>query len=141
MAIPTAAQIDESVRHGISYALSKGLTQAHCTEVDWVAFDSLRRLRSRGALGLRFYVYHPLADWQKTVTLMRHEGRGDEWLRWGGSKVVFDGSLGSRTALFYKPYLDDPCTRGIVVTDPKDLRDWMGAAEQHDDVTIVVMKV
>jgi hypothetical protein len=126
----TPAQIDGAVRRGIALALSKGLTQVHCTEVDWVAFESMRRLRPAGAPGLRFYIYHPLADWTKTRALIQEEGRGDEWLRWGGCKVVFDGSLGSRTALFYKPYLDDPCTRGIVVTQRADLLAWMGEADR-----------
>lgn len=127
---PTAAQVDGAIRRGITVALSKGLTQVHCTEVDWVVFESMRRLRATGVPGLRFYVYHPLADWEKTTALVQEEGRGDEWFRWGGSKVVFDGSLGSRTALFYKPYLDDPGTRGIVVTNRTDLRAWMGAADR-----------
>jgi predicted amidohydrolase YtcJ len=35
-------------------------------------------------------------------------------VRWGGCKVVFDGSLGSRTALMYLPYLDEPHAHGIV---------------------------
>lgn len=130
MPAPTAAQVDGAIRRGIALGLSKGVTQVHCTEVDWVTFESLRRLRPAGVPGLRFYVYHPLSDWEKTVALVQKEGRGDEWFRWGGCKVVFDGSLGSRTALFYKPYLDDPCTRGIIVTERSDLRAWMGAADR-----------
>src|SRR3546814_4006278 len=50
--------------------------------------------------------------------------------QWGGCKVVFDGSLGSRTARFYEPYADDPTTRGIIVTDPADLRRWMEGADK-----------
>jgi predicted amidohydrolase YtcJ len=44
--------------------------------------------------------------------------------------VVFDGSLGSRTALMYLPYLDEPHAHGIVVTDPKDLKAWMTGADK-----------
>jgi predicted amidohydrolase YtcJ len=43
--------------------------------------------------------------------------------------VVFDGSLGSRTALFYERYLDDPTTRGIVVTERADMFEWALAAD------------
>lgn len=126
----SAAQIDAAMRRGITLGLSKGLTQVHCTEIDWQTFESMRRLRAAGEPGLRFFVYNPLADWQKTVALVQKEGHGDEWFRWGGCKVVFDGSLGSRTALFYKPYLDDPSTHGIMVTKQDDLREWMGAADK-----------
>ena len=79
---------------------------------------------------MRFHVYNPLVDWQKTADLVAAEGRGTDWFSWGQCKVVFDGSLGSRTALFYEPYLDEPGTRGIVVTDRADLREWMLGADK-----------
>jgi predicted amidohydrolase YtcJ len=126
---PSDAQIDAAVWQGIALGLSKGVTQVHCTEIDWVAFDAIKRVRAAGAPGLRFYVYNPLADWERTAAIVKAQGKGDHWVRWGGNKVVFDGSLGSRTALFHEPYLDDPSTRGIVVTKREDLRAWMTAAD------------
>lgn len=125
----TDAQIDMAVRKGIAVALSKGVTQVHTPELEWITHDSVRRLRAAGAPGLRFYSFLPLMDWERQAALIRAEGRGDDWVRWGGCKVVFDGSLGSRTALFYEPYLDEPGTRGIIVTDPADLKQWMTAAD------------
>jgi predicted amidohydrolase YtcJ len=43
-------------------------------------------------------------------------------LRWGGLKGFVDGSLGSTTAWFYQPYLDDKKSTGLIVTDTNDLR-------------------
>jgi len=126
---PTNDQIDNAVRKGIDLALSKGVTQVHTTELEWISFDSTRRLQARGDRGIRFRHYLPLKDWERQAQLIRHEGKGDAWVQWGGCKVVFDGSLGSRTALFYEPYLDDPTTRGIVVTDSADLHRWMQGAD------------
>ena len=127
---PTPAQIDAAVRKGIELALSKGVTQVHTTELDWISFDSTRRLRVAGEPGIRFRHYLPLKDWERQADLIRREGAGDDWVQWGGCKVVFDGSLGSRTALFYDPYLDEPGTRGIIVTDPADLRRWIEGADR-----------
>jgi predicted amidohydrolase YtcJ len=127
---PTNAQIDTAVRKGIDLALSKGVTQVHTTELEWISFDSTRRLRAAGEPGIRFRHYLPLKDWERQAELIRREGKGDDWVQWGGCKVVFDGSLGSRTALFYDPYLDEPGTRGIIVTDPADLRRWMESADR-----------
>lgn len=127
---PTAAQTDAAVRKGIELALSFGVTQVHSTELDWATFESTRRLRARGEPRIRFHHYLPLKDWERQGELIRSEGTGDDWVRWGGCKVVFDGSLGSRTALFYEPYLDDPSTRGIIVTDPADLRRWIEGADR-----------
>jgi predicted amidohydrolase YtcJ len=126
---PGAAQIDAAVRRGIAQGLASGVTQVHTPELDWTTHEALTRIRAGGEPGMRFYSFTPLKDWERTAALVRERGRGDDWLRWGGCKVVFDGSLGSRTALFYEPYLDEPGTRGIVVTDPADLERWMTAAD------------
>lgn len=127
---PTPDQIDGATRQGIALALSKGVTQVHPTELEAITFDSTRRLRARGVTGLRFRHYLPLKDWETQAALIAREGRGDDWVQWGGCKVVFDGSLGSRTARFYEPYADEPGTRGIIVTDPADLRRWMLGADK-----------
>jgi len=132
----TPEQIDAVTRQGIEVALSKGVTQVHPTELETISFNSTRRLHARGETGLRFRHYLPLKDWETQAALIAKEGRGDDWVQWGGCKVVFDGSLGSRTARFYEPYLDEPGTRGIVVTDPADLKRWiMGADKAGIQVT------
>lgn len=127
---PSDAQMEAAMRRGIALGLSRGVTQVHTTEPDWHTHEALRRLRVRGETDMRFYSFTPLRDWERTAALVRDEGRGDDWVRWGGAKVVYDGSLGSRTALFYEPYLDDPATRGITVTEPADLKRWMLAADK-----------
>ncbi len=127
---PTPDQIDATVRHGIDVALSKGVTQVHPTELDTISFDATRRLRAKSETGLRFRHYLPLKNWEKQVALIKDEGRGDDWVQWGACKIVFDGSLGSRTARFYEAYADDPATRGIIVTDPADLKAWITGADK-----------
>jgi len=127
---PTPEQIDAATRQGIQLALSKGVTQVHPTELETISFDSTRRLHEKGETGIRFRHYLPLKDWETQLALIKREGRGDDWVQWGACKVVFDGSLGSRTARFYEPYADDPSTRGIIVTDPEDLRRWIQGADK-----------
>ncbi|HEY0624073.1 amidohydrolase [Sphingomonas sp.] len=127
---PTPGQIDAATRRGIDLALSKGVTQVHPTELETNSFDSTRRLRAKGETGLRFRHYLPLKDWEAQAALIKEEGRGDDWVQWGACKVVFDGSLGSRTARFYEPYHDEPGTRGVIVTDPGDLKRWITGADK-----------
>lgn len=130
-AIParTEAQVEAAIRKGIALGLSKGVTQVHCPELDWDTLNAVRRMRGKGETDLRFYVFTPLRDWDKTAALVKEEGFGDDWVRWGAAKAQYDGSLGSRTALFYEPYLDDPSTRGIQVTKLEDLRAWVRGAD------------
>lgn len=127
---PTPDQIDAATSRGIQLALSKGVTQVHPTELETISFDSTRRLRAKGETGLRFRHYLPLKDWETQAALIKEQGRGDDWVQWGACKVVFDGSLGSRTARFYEPYRDEPGTRGVIVTDPGDLKRWITGADK-----------
>ena len=126
---PTEADREAAVRKGIAHGLSKGVTQVHTTELDWKTHDALRRLRAKGETDMRFYSFLPLQDWAKVKALVDAEGRGDDWLRWGGLKLQYDGSLGSRTAMFYQPYDDAPDTKGIPIHKRADVQQWTDAAD------------
>ena len=127
---PTDLEVEQALARGVQYGLSLGVTQAHVTEIDWVTHHGLRRLRSHGETGMRFYSFVPLVDWEKMAEIVRTDGRGDDWVRWGAMKGLVDGSLGSRTALFHDHYDDAPDTKGIVVTRPADLKDWVTGADK-----------
>jgi len=130
IAQPSPARLDAAVRAGIALGLSKGVTEVHVPDLDWSTYEITHRLRSQGETGMRFYQFTPLKDWERMARIVAEEGRGDDWVRWGACKVVFDGSLGSRTALMYLPYQDESGAHGIVVTDPKDLAAWMTGADK-----------
>ncbi|QIG79389.1 amidohydrolase [Stakelama tenebrarum] len=126
---PTDAEREASARAGIAHGLRHGVTQTHTTELDWITHDTLRRLRAQGETDMRFYSFVPLPEWEKLAALIAAEGRGDDWVRWGGLKGLVDGSLGSRTALFYQPYADAPAESGIRTNTLEDLRRWIFAAD------------
>ena len=125
------AETDAIMRGGIAHGLSKGVAQAHNPELDWRTYESLRRLRARGETDMRFYAFVPLPDWEKMAAIVAHEGRGDDWVRWGAMKALADGSLGSRTAVFHDHYDDAPDQTGVRVTTLANLREWITAADAH----------
>ena len=125
------ATIERMMRAGIDHGLSNGVTQAHSMGLDWDTHNALLRLRAKGETDMRFFSFTPLADWEKIADIVKREGRGDDWVRWGGLKGLADGSLGSRTALFYKPYDDAPGTRGIRVTTLENMREWVTQGDRH----------
>lgn len=131
-AIPpvTDSETDEAMRAGITHGLSKGVAQVHVPEIDWSVQDALLRLRTRGETDMRFYSFVPLQDWEKMAEFVASHGRGDDWVRWGGVKGLADGSLGSRTALFYQPYADAPNARGTRVMPLDALREAVIGADQ-----------
>jgi len=126
---PSDADIDQALKTGAAFALSKGVTQVHVTELDWVTHHALRRLRSRNEVEMRFYSFVPIEDWRELAALVKAEGRGDDWVRWGGLKGLIDGSLGSRTALFRDAYADDSKNHGIYRTPPEKLRQYIFDAD------------
>ena len=127
---PTDRDIEAAIAEGAEHGLGLGVTQVHVKALDWVTHDALRRMRARDETGMRFYSFVPLQDWERMHRLVAEEGRGDDWVRWGGMKGLVDGSLGSRTALFHDPYHDAPDESGITVTDPADLEEWILAADR-----------
>lgn len=126
---PTEAMIEGYMKRGIENALSKGVAQVHNTEIDWSVQDAARRLHAKGPTGLRFYSFVPLADWERMAALVKAEGKGDDWVRWGALKCVSDGSLGARTARFYEPYIDAHDQHGVWSTPVEDMKRWIPEAD------------
>lgn len=127
---PGAGETDAIMRRGIELGLSRGLTQVHNADMDWDVFESARRLRSHGETGLRFYNLAPLKQWEKLAKLVREEGRGDDWVRWGGLKGMADGALGSRTALMRQHYANDDKNFGFALQPFEQFGEWVMGADR-----------
>jgi predicted amidohydrolase YtcJ len=127
---PTQDERMATAREGIAHGLSKGVAQVHVPEIDWFTHQALTGLRARGETDMRFYSFVPLPDWEKMAAIVKEQGRGDDWVRWGGVKGLCDGSLGSRTALFWEPYSDAPDQHGMRVTSLEDLRRFILGADK-----------
>jgi predicted amidohydrolase YtcJ len=70
-------------------------------------------LLDRGELKTRIHAVWPLPNWEALARTGVRAHFGSAMLRTGGLKGFADGSLGSTTALFFDPYLDEPNTCGI----------------------------
>ncbi|HEX8882780.1 MAG TPA: amidohydrolase [Candidatus Acidoferrum sp.] len=98
------AAMDEARRVGVT-----GIHDISSTE-DVRAYQTLG---ARGELTLRIYSITPLPQWQAPATAGIRAGFGNDWIHLGALKGFADGSLGSTTALFEKPYDDAPETSGL----------------------------
>jgi predicted amidohydrolase YtcJ len=127
--VPSVSQSDSAISRALAWAASKGVTGVGDVSVPWFEVAALKRAHARGALTTRFSVYVPLGDWRRMADTVRANGAGDSWLRVAGVKGYVDGSLGSITALFYRPYNDAPKTSGLLVTPEDSLRRWIGGAD------------
>jgi len=124
-------ELDESLRRAASHALSHGFTQVHDmgTYGGWIDMATYRRAEAAGHLPIRIYSFVAISSWEKLDSFVKINGRGNDLLHWGGLKGFVDGSLGSTTAWFYKPYLDAPNSTGLQVTDTILLRKWVLSAD------------
>ncbi len=109
----THSELDAAFEAAMNYALSLGVTQVHDMST-WEDLETYKRVYAAGNLKIRIKSFPWYTNWEKIIANVEKNGPGDDWLRWDGIKAMMDGSLGSRTAWMYEPYLDDPSTRGII---------------------------
>ncbi len=102
----------EAAQAATDYAASLGVTSVQDMSAgnDVGVYQELMR---QGKLKTRIYAVSPLPDWQRLGRAGVRTAFGGEMLRIGGLKGYSDGSLGSTTAWFFEPYLDDPKSTGL----------------------------
>lgn len=121
---PSEEETLESFKLAQEHALSVGLTKVFAmtaNETETTMLANFRLAQSKGLMKLRAYVYTPIEDWKTLDALVKKEGKGDEFLAWGGVKGFVDGSLGAATAWFYQPYINNPSISGAPLTEPSEL--------------------
>ena len=127
--MPAASEkeLTESLQRAVQHAFEHGVTQV--TDMGsyggWIDMATYRRAYKNKQLDLRIYSFVPISTWARLDSFVKQNGWGDDMLRWGGLKGFVDGSLGSTTAWFFKPYLDAPTSTGLQVTDTLLLRQWI----------------
>src|SRR5689334_14693563 len=102
----------EAARAATNYAASLGVTSVQDMSAG-TDVGIYQTLLDHGELKTRIYAVSPLPAWERVARTGVRAHFGSAMLRVGGLKGFADGSLGSTTALFYEPYLDDPSTSGI----------------------------
>ncbi|MBP8601316.1 MAG: amidohydrolase [Candidatus Saccharicenans sp.] len=104
-----------AVRIALQEAASHGVTSIHDMS-DLSSFEVYQILRQKGELTARLYVYDQISDLDNFLQLKEKSGSGDQFLRLAGLKGFIDGSLGSSTAYFFKPYSDEPGNCGLLAS-------------------------
>jgi predicted amidohydrolase YtcJ len=109
---PSEDQLLRMIHAAMDEARRFGVTSVHdiSSTEDVRAYQALA---ARGELTLRLYCLTPLPHWEAPATTGIRAGFGNDWIHLGALKGFADGSLGSTTALFEKPYNDAPETSGL----------------------------
>ncbi len=108
--------LKEKIKAGeaaIRHANEIGVTSVH--DMGNVSnFEVYQELQKANKLKVRVCLYMQITNVELLVRLKLKSPFGNDFLKIGGLKGFVDGSLGSSTALFFEPYLDNPSKRGIL---------------------------
>jgi hypothetical protein len=130
---PSADELDRALAAAARHAFSLGVTQIHdmgpIPSGPWWHLDTYRRAHEQRRLPIRVYALVAIDTWERLRDHVAEHGFGDDRLWWGGVKGFVDGSLGSATAWFHRPYDDAPDTCGLTVTDLSRLWEWIQRAD------------
>jgi len=120
---------DKAVDAAMNYVASKGVTSIHNVYGYMKALERAHdqdRMKARVLSGMR------LTEWRTLDSLVKARGKGDKWLRIGVLKEFVDGSLGSHTAAFHKPFNDSPKDSGFYLSPPEQLYSMIKSADSAD---------
>ena len=110
---PSEEVMAEAVRAALAYASENGVTSVQDMSASPEVFGVYQKLLANGELTVRVYGLQPLSEWGRLARAGVRAWFGNDKLKVGGLKGFADGSLGSTTALFFDPYLDEPKTSGL----------------------------
>jgi predicted amidohydrolase YtcJ len=130
---PGEDEITEAVRAAMRYAAENGVTSVQDMSAGPAVLTVYQKLLASGELTVRISGHQPLADWERMAGIGIKASFGNDRLKIGGLKGFADGSLGSTTALFFEPYVDEPTTSGLPSDEmlpESKMRDRIIAADQ-----------
>jgi len=106
--------------NAIRYANKLGLTSV-TTQGSLKLMNQLNEIDKAGELTLRFNLWISPAEMKHCVEKGIRFRSGSDKVRISFVKIFADGSLGSVSAAFFKPYTNNPKTSGILIHPVKEL--------------------
>jgi len=114
---PTHAQRRHAIERALEHAASRGVTSVQHMNPDYADIAIYNELLEEGKLTTRIYAAPLITQVDDQVKIGIRRGFGDPYLRIGALKAYADGSLGSGTAYFFEPFLDQPGNRGLLADE------------------------
>jgi predicted amidohydrolase YtcJ len=102
------------VKRALAYAASVGVTSVQHMVASYEDIAVYSELLQRGELTTRIYAAPLITHVDDQAKLGIGHAFGGSYLRIGALKAFADGSLGSGTAYFYEPFLNQGTNRGLL---------------------------
>jgi len=118
---PSPADVERRILAAQDRIVAQGLTGVHDAGVSAREADVFRRLDRSGRLALRVYAMASPPAGEEVETVSRPPLKEPEGSRFEmrAVKLFIDGAMGSRGALLFEPYQDDPGNKGLLLIEPK----------------------
>ncbi|XP_071932055.1 protein LONG AFTER FAR-RED 3 isoform X4 [Coffea arabica] len=131
----------EALMRASNLALMRGVTTVvdvgryfpgSSTETSWEDFSDVYTWADLvGKMLIRVCLFFPIETWARLRDLKYKAGpKLSEKIYLGGVKAFADGSLGSSSALFHEPYVDEPHNSGLEVADINSLHGMTVSADK-----------
>ncbi|MFC2117701.1 amidohydrolase [Bacteroidota bacterium] len=122
-------QYRKALKAAMTHVSAQGVTSVHHMGKlsDYEVFKTM--LETEG-LTTRIYCTAPLPQYETILEKQKELGLNNPWLKLNGAKIFADGSLGSKTAAFFDPYLDEPDESGLLMDDPDNMLKGILAADK-----------
>jgi len=105
------------VKRALEHAASVGVTSVQNMDPEYADIAAYAELLQSGELTTRIYAAPLITQVDDQVKIGIRHAFGGPYLRIGALKAFADGSLGSRTAYFFEPFLDEPGNHGLLAGD------------------------
>jgi predicted amidohydrolase YtcJ len=110
----THDQRRHAIERALQHAASLGVTSLQHMNPDYADIAIYSELLDEGKLTTRIYAAPLITQVDDQVKIGIRRAFGGPYLRIGAVKAYADGSLGSATAYFFEPFLDQPNNRGLL---------------------------
>jgi predicted amidohydrolase YtcJ len=104
----------KAVQRALGYAASVGVTSVQHMDASYADIMVYSELLQRGELTTRIYAAPLITHVEDQARIGIRHAFGGTYLRIGALKAFADGSLGSGTAYFYEPFLNQGNNRGLL---------------------------
>ena len=104
----------KAAKRALAYAASVGVTSVQHMDASYADIALYAELLQRGELTARIYAAPLITHVEDQAKLGIRHAFGGPYLRIGALKAFADGSLGSGTAYFYEPFLNQGSNRGLL---------------------------
>jgi hypothetical protein len=104
----------KAVKRALAHAASLGVTSVQNMNPEYEDIAVYSELLQRGELTTRIYAAPYIMNLDDQAKIGIRHAFGGSYLRIGAVKAYADGSLGSATAYFFEPFLDQPSTHGLL---------------------------